>query len=243
MIFGGEGAMFITDWFFAFLGGVCLILIATCGDDLRFILLWYNILMKTGDLILFNGNEGGFWKIFASALRWGTHSNYTHVAVILKDPAFLHPNLKGTYVWESSWEGKPDPQDGKIKLGVQITPLHEILETYKSTGGTALLREVKCSAAHFSEENLKRVHDVVYRKPYDIVPLDWVEGLVQKDPNPQKTSRFWCSALVGYIYTQCGLLETDTNWSILRPSDFSMNAQNLKFKTECSLSNNEKKLF
>ena len=39
--------------------------------------------------------------------------------MVLKDPSFLHPTLKGLYVWESSWEGKADPQDGKIKLGVQ----------------------------------------------------------------------------------------------------------------------------
>ena len=51
--------------------------------------------------------------------------------MVIKDPAFIHPSLKGTYIWESSWEGKPDPQDGEIKLGVQITPFLEIYDHYK----------------------------------------------------------------------------------------------------------------
>ena len=54
--------------------------------------------------------------------------------MVLKDPAFIHPNLKGYYgIWESGREGKPDPQDNKIKLGVQITPFHQIYEKCKKT--------------------------------------------------------------------------------------------------------------
>lgn len=193
--------------------------------------------MKTGDLLLFNGC--GNW--LSSLIKMGTHSNYTHIAMVLKDPTFLHPHLKGTYVWESGWEGLPDPQDGKVKLGAQITPLSEILESY-SGHGTVLHRAVQCDRSHFSEENLKKVHDVVYEKPYDIVPLDWVEALVRWDSRAKKVDRFWCSALVGYIYTQCGVLNNETDWSILRPCDFSTNAERLNFTKECSLSPCERKL-
>ena len=90
--------------------------------------------LRTGDLLLFTEHSDGLFECFLSMIRWGTHSNYTHVAMILKDPSFIHPSLKGTFVWESSWEGKPDPQDGKIKLGVQITPLEEILKAYSKIG-------------------------------------------------------------------------------------------------------------
>ena len=45
----------------------------------------------------------------------------------MKDPTFINPELKGIYVWESGWEGKPDPQDGFTKLGVQLTSLDTIL--------------------------------------------------------------------------------------------------------------------
>ena len=94
----------------------------------------------------------------------------------------------------------------------------------------------------FLIKNLKKIHDVVYNKPYDIVPTDWVEAWIREDPNPQKTNRFWCSALVGYIYTQCGLLDPKTDWSIMRPSDFSIMSQNLKLTNSAKLSNCEEKL-
>tara|TARA_B100000427_G_scaffold284116_1_gene256803 strand:- start:145 stop:684 length:540 start_codon:yes stop_codon:yes gene_type:complete len=164
-------------------------------------------------------------------IQWGTHSNYTHIAMILKDPTFIHPSLKGTFVWESSWEGKPDPQDGKIKLGVQITPLNEILKLYSNTGNVFLRKLVPSKTRNeiFNDATLSEIHKVVYDKPYDLFPSDWIEAFLQKDSEPQKTSRFWCSALVGYIYTKCNILDNNTDWTILRPSDFALSSEHLNF--------------
>ena len=65
----------------------------------------------------------------------------------------------------------------------------------------------------------------------------------RKDSNPQKTNSFWCSALVGYIYTRCGLLNRETDWSILRPSDFSIEYNDiLKFINDCYLDSEEIKI-
>ena len=86
--------------------------------------------LETGDLLLFTGHTTGFLKYFSCLIEYATHSDFSHIAMVLKDPTFIDKSLKGLYVWESSWEGKPDPQDGKIKLGVQITPLHEIINTF-----------------------------------------------------------------------------------------------------------------
>ena len=89
--------------------------------------------LQTGDLLLFvSDSSNWFFRPFTKMISWGTHSNYTHVAMVLRDPIFSDiPPLKGLYIWESSWNGTPDPQDGKVKLGVQITPLQQILEEYK----------------------------------------------------------------------------------------------------------------
>ncbi len=193
--------------------------------------------LKTGDLLLFSTHASGAFGWFTDAIKFGTHSNYTHSAVVLKDPSFIHPCLKGTFVWESSWEGTPDPQDGKIKLGVQITPLHEIVASYQGKG--VFLRRIECDDSHFTEENLKKVHSVVYDKPYDIVPKDWIQALFKKDSRPQKTDRFWCSALVGYIYTKCGILDPETDWSKLSPNDFSLSGQSVTFCEGCSLGRTE----
>lgn len=198
--------------------------------------------LKTGDLILCNyTKKGGLMSFFSGLIKSCTKSSYSHIGMILKDPSFLHPTLKGLYVWESTWEGKADPQDGKIKLGVQITPLYELVNSYKSKGHISV-RRVNCSPDLFSDVNLTKIHNIVYDKPYDIVPLDWLEALSKVDPNPQKTDRFWCSALVGYIYTKCRLLEVKTDWSILAPADFSLMSKKLNFISRASLANIEEKL-
>jgi len=189
--------------------------------------------LDTGDLLLFCNNDSWFTQL----IRYGTHSDYTHVAMILKDPEFIHPTLKGTYVWESSWEGKPDPQDGKIKLGVQITPLQEIIESYNDKN--IYVRKLTKPNGKMSTETLRNIHQVVYDKPYDVVPTDWIEALFGKDNVPQKTDRFWCSALVGYIYTKCGILDSNTDWSVLTPNDFSLTSNSLRFTTDCDLVQSE----
>ena len=102
---------------------------------------------------------------------------------------------------------------------------------------------ISSTSLNLFAEKLKEIHDVVYKKPYDICPFDWVEALFQKDFSPQKTDRFWCSALVGYIYTKAGVLKESTDWSILRPCDLSLDGENVNFNKGVSLSNTETKLF
>ena len=74
------------------------------------------------------------------------------------------------------------------------------------------------------------------------MPQDWIEALFRKDKHPQKTSRFWCSALVGYIYAKCGIIDAKTDWTIMRPNDFSLDGDNLKYINNCFLSNTEIKI-
>ena len=195
--------------------------------------------LKTGDLLLFNNHSGGFFGWLTSLIKWGTHSNYSHVAMILKDPGFIHPSLKGLFVWESTYNGMPDPQDGKIKLGVQITPIHECLNFEKRS---VFVRKISAPKGTFNDKRLTEIHNTVYDKPYDLVPGDWIEAFFQVDSNPQKVSRFWCSALIGYIYNKCGIIDTKTDWSILRPSDFSLSGENIIFNKNFSLGKLEIKI-
>ena len=181
----------------------------------------YNL--NTGDILLFDYEGGGSMGIFSWLIKKATKSNITHVGMVLKDPVFINPSLKGYYVWESGWEGTPDPQDGKVKFGVQITPFEEIFQNYKKKNGKIYVRRVTCPINLFTTEKLLQIHEIVYDKIYDIIPTDWIEAAFRRDDNPQKTSRFWCSALVGYIYTQCGCLHPGTDWSMIRPSDFVEN--------------------
>ena len=196
--------------------------------------------LQTGDLLFFTGHKKGWLKYFSYMVEYSTHSNFSHVAMVLRDPTYIDPDLKGIYLWESGWEGKPDPQDGKYKLGVQLTPLNEIIENFKEA--KIIKRKIICDNTHFTPENIMKIHEVVHNKPYDIVPLDWVEALFRKDKHPQKTNRFWCSALIGYIYVKCGIINSKTDWSILRPNDFSLSGDTLKYINNCFLSNDEKRI-
>jgi cell wall-associated NlpC family hydrolase len=167
--------------------------------------------LQTGDLILFSGR--GF---LSSVIRWGTHSDFSHCGLVLRDPTFIHPSLKGLFLWESGYEQTPDVEDNKNKLGVQVTPLHEKLANYKGSVYSCALHHPEKSTAYI-DKLLGRIHKEVHNRPYDTNPVDWFEAFIHKDLDPQKTNRFFCSAFVSFVYTECGLLPENTDWSIIEP--------------------------
>ena len=185
--------------------------------------------LQTGDLLLFASAPGqrSLMGLFDWVIRTATRSPYTHVALVLRDPTFIAPTLKGLYIWESSWEGSPDPQEGKTKLGVQITPLHEMLRTFD---GEVYVRKLLRGQDALTDATLQSVHEVVYDKPYDVHVKDWVGAWLRKDAQPQKTDRFWCSALVAYFMVRFGFIDDTVDWSIVRPADLSSGSSYLAWR-------------
>ena len=259
--------------------------------------------LKTGDLLLCDNLEQKGLGLFGWLIKYGSQSDFSHIAMVVVNPDFtyLDKPLKGVYVWQSGTAQIPDAEDGKRKIGVQLTPIIDFITTYKGkiylrrlrvhmaediiennttmvtidTGSTALITrnqnqnqnqnlliktfsntfgyiysgfsifkylfyksnqpvdnkdEHEHESKHkqhyhtgnpFTHEKMKEIHDSVFNKPYDIVVRDWIEAYCKKDPDPQKISRFWCSALAAFIYTKVGLLDEKTDWSIIRPSFFS----------------------
>jgi hypothetical protein len=266
--------------------------------------------LKTGDLLLCDNLEQKGLGLFGWLIKYGSQSDFSHIGMVVVNPDFtyLDKPLKGVYVWQSGTAQIPDAEDGKRKIGVQLTPIIDFITTYKGkiylrrlrvhtaedciennttmvnidTGSTALVTRnrnvlIKTFSNTFSttfgyiysgfnilkyffyksnqpqsqptdiesnqdsldtcihqsrrlhyhtedpftHEKMKEIHDCVFNKPYDIVVRDWIEAYCKKDPDPQKISRFWCSALAAYIYTKVGLLDEKTDWSIIRPSFFS----------------------
>tara|TARA_B110001469_G_C9629503_1_gene314700 strand:+ start:171 stop:782 length:612 start_codon:yes stop_codon:yes gene_type:complete len=196
--------------------------------------------LKHGDLVFVNNKSTSMlFNLFLNMIRWGTHSDYTHVAIIVQNPTFGEKPLQGTYVWQSTYEGKPDPQDNKIKLGVQLTELDDFLDHYKNV--SVFVRRFS-DISLFTDDKLREAHMIAYDKLYDIYPKDWIEAFVQKDPNPQKTERFWCSAFVGFVLTKIGILQSDTDWSIMRPCDFALDGEDLRYAGDTKLEPVEYKL-
>ena len=97
--------------------------------------------LKTGDLLLFSAHLSfNPLNIFSLLIEFFTKKPYSHIGMILRDPTWIKPDLKGLYLWESTFEGTPDPQDGKIKLGVQITPIEKVLKIDTAGGPDAKLK-------------------------------------------------------------------------------------------------------
>ena len=257
--------------------------------------------LKTGDLLLCDNLEQKGLGLFGWLIKYGSQSDFSHIGMVVVNPDFtyLDKPLKGVYVWQSGTSEIPDAEDGKRKIGVQLSPIIDFITTYKgkiylrrlrvhmaedsiennttmvnvSSGGgivntinkkntfintfsttfgyiysglsilkyllyksntpvessqdsldTYGRRRRQChyhTEDPFTHEKMKEIHSCVFNKPYDIVVRDWIEAYCKKDPDPQKISRFWCSALAAFIYTKVGLLDEKTDWSIIRPSFFS----------------------
>ena len=189
--------------------------------------------LKTGDVLLFSDEWS--WNpmnIFGKLIEIFTGKPYSHVGMILKDPTWIDPKMTGIYLWESSYEGIPDPQDGKIKIGIEITPIEKVMKTTKCK---VYVRQL------FGEEKLtipilEKIHKIVYSKPYDFDPIDWLAAYLRTPINgDRKTSRYFCSAFVACIYTEAEIIDKGTDWSLVRPSDFDEADKHLKWDEGCYL--------
>lgn len=202
--------------------------------------------LKTGDLILFDSRKSWPLNWIDKGIKFFTNSNYNHIGMVLKNPTFLaelhncdKTLFEGLFLWESSFEAEPDPQDGKVKFGVQVTQFDQAL---KNNGGTIYIRKLECSEEEykdkFTNENLSNIHKLIYDKPYDLNLFDWIKALFRVNNNPQKENTFWCSALVGIIYSKLGVIDSNLDWTIMRPSDFSLEdkQKHINFKSGFKLS-------
>jgi hypothetical protein len=297
--------------------------------------------LKTGDILLCDNLQQKGLGLFGWLIKYATKSDFSHAAMIVIDPEFTNPPMKGVYVWQSGTADIPDAEDGIRKIGVQLTPFLEFVHNYygkiylrrlhisihdntsdenifihnnvnnndnntndnlhksryipstkrfvsfinpinilkntlsyvyngynlitrniynlynpnhylslpytsqsltplssSSTSSLPLLSQNNTRVHQlqyhisnpFTNEKLQEIHKIVYNKPYDIIIRDWIEAYFQNDPHPQKISRFWCSALVAFIYTKVGLFDSSLDWSIIRPSFFSSENPDLNNK-------------
>lgn len=183
--------------------------------------------LETGDILLFDENpDACCLGILDGLIKSCTESIYCHAAVVLKNPPWV-PERPGLYVWESTYHGQPDPQDGLVKFGVQTTPLSWYINDYP---GLVTMYVRKCTTPQlWTNEKLRQIHTQVYGKTYDILPQDWFEALVQVDLFEPRTNTFFCSALVAYILAKVGIIAEDTNWTKVSPQQLSTQEGNIRW--------------
>lgn len=194
--------------------------------------------LNTGDILLFSDKK--FW--FSRMVEYFTGSNWSHVGIILRDPIYIRPDLKGLYLWESGSEDYVDAEDGILKFGVQINSLDEKLK--EGYNGMIVYRKLNATIDNL-EAKIKIIHDSTYNKPYDLNLRDLMDTTaditkLETDnswknvfwnwlkPSHRKIDSFFCSALVGYIYTQLGLLPHNVQWTRCNPKFFSCENETLE---------------
>jgi hypothetical protein len=174
--------------------------------------------LQTGDILLFSTN-----KWYSDVIELGQDCMFSHCGIVLKDPFYIDPSLNGLYLLESGSEPFPDVVDHKFHFGVEIVPLINVINEYVvQKEGTIYHRGLECERNKDFERKLKICYEIVKDKPYNIDPLDWLEalfGIHLFDCNI--TSRFWCSALVAYVYVKLGIIEDSIDWSLVTPKEWT----------------------
>lgn len=193
--------------------------------------------LNSGDLILFHTDVGCVGK----TIQYFTDSKFCHIGMILKNPTFIDEKLKGFYLLESSYEPIPDYEDGKIKYGVQIQLLDNIIEEYGSKN--CYIRKIKFkNNISFDKKKFREVYDLIYDKPYDLNPIDWIQAecKLKNRINGENTKSFWCSSLMGFIFNKMEWMEHSEDWSLLSPNDWTYYNRNKIKLINCELSKESK---
>ena len=178
--------------------------------------------LETGDIVLFHGNY-----FFSYIVEYFTNSVYSHVGVVLKNPNLGDATFTGIYLLESEREDTPDPENNRIKKGVQIINLEEKMKHYK---GRIYVRKLHCTRDKNFYEKIIKIHSTVHNIPYDLNPLDWIKAYYKLDiGNTQKENTYWCSALVSYVYVELGFLDKHISWTLISPKELSSSSNKLKF--------------
>ena len=184
--------------------------------------------LRTGDILLAHADKND--DFVDKVIETFTHSPYVHAAIIIKDPWWTSPPLKGLYVLQSS--GGPNSYSDVLNgqnCGVTLNKFDDFMNGRS---------RVDYRQLYISEERVDIQNDPVlskkfeyafiqsHGKPYDRNPRRWCwTGLSSffrcscclKMCNPPHTNDFWCSALVSYIYEECGLLLKQTDYSDKTP--------------------------
>lgn len=173
---------------------------------------------QTGDVLLYNSQT-----IFGRIIEYVTYSKFSHAAIIVRDPIYIDPSLNGVFIVEAGEEKIPDVISKKKICGVQLIPLEYVLDTYENGYiGNLYYRKLNCKR---DETFHKNIDGLIKKKdgcPYDLCISDWLLAKFNiKIGKSQYTNRFWCSALVAYIYVELSLLDKNLPWSMIAPRQFS----------------------
>ena len=183
--------------------------------------------LQTGDIILCHGyNPKGLDPGIDGVIEFFTHSPWEHAGIIIRDPWWS--NLKkGLYIYQSG-DGPncyKDVLNGKIS-GVTLN----YFDDFMCNRQHIYVRHI--NGPVWSENNkalFLNAFNKSHGEPYDTNCCSWFCAGINsfffcKLCNcciPRTSNTFWCSALVGYMYTEMGWIDKHTDWSSLTPEDLT----------------------
>jgi len=174
--------------------------------------------LQTGDILLCSGND-----CISRTIEYFTGSKISHVAMVLRNPTYINNSLDEFCVLQSTISYNKDLDDKVKKSGVQIISLYELTEQYSKI----YVRRLLVNKNKEFYDNIKEIYTSIKNKPYDTNFIDWLKAdLNIHCGNEKKTNEFWCSALLSYIYIKLDFLYKYTDWTIVKPSQFSCNDKN-----------------
>jgi hypothetical protein len=172
---------------------------------------------ETGDLLLYSSHR--WYSYFIEILGW---SKYSHVSMIIKDPTWIHPDLKGLYIFESGLENTNDVIENKHIYGVQLVKLDDALKNYKNgSSGYVYYLKNNFERTETFYDKLKEIILSNDGKPYDLNIIDWIGARFNLQIVHKQTVRYFCSALMAYTLTNLNFLPDNTDWTIVSPKEFS----------------------
>ena len=181
---------------------------------------------ETGDLLLYSSRR--WYSYFIEILGW---SKYSHVSMIIKDPIWIDPTLKGLYIFESGLENTNDVIENKHIYGVQLVRLEDAMKNYKN-GSSGYVYYIKNNFERTENfyNNLKKIIISNDGKPYDINIIDWIGARFNLQIIHKQTVRFFCSALMAYTLSKLNFLPENIDWTVVSPKEYSYYENNrLKF--------------
>lgn len=178
--------------------------------------------METGDLLLFS-NKTSFWS---QTIKWFTQSPYSHVGMVVRSPTWIRPDLTGTYLFESTLSNA-----NSININPRNVVLRDLDSVIKLYQGDVYLRKLNTNRDEQFHKKFKQAFYDAHNKPYNMNPVDWIGTFfdihnidnMADISDYKQVQRFFCSALVAWIYIQIGCLAWSTDWLITRPCDFADN--------------------
>ena len=175
--------------------------------------------LDTGDILFFHSNS----SYISKTIEWFTSSNVAHTGIVIKDPWFNNNNLNGLYLLESTCDNVEDVEDKKIKWGVKLCKLDDVIAEYDKI----YVRKLNTVRNKIFKDTIENIYNDVKNIPYDLDINNWYiaalnhlgisESKVKKHKN-----KMWCSALVGFIYLNLGYIDKNIDYSNLAPSDIEI---------------------